>query len=207
MANVDNIAVGAILIHRSTEVLGSVWPALAYLSISVSLNVLLTLMIVIRLVLHVRDTRAALGITGTGGLSKAIITMLIESCALYSASSLLVLGPMSANVNPIASFFIPVLPAAQVRAFLQLDLRLCCLIRRRIGQVIASLLIIQRVANKSALTSKTIVSGHLSTFKARSHGGTSCTSGPLPGGGPASWEDKRGVSSSELGVGVESMTE
>ena len=207
MANVDNIAVGAILIHRSTEVLGSVWPALAYLSISVSLNVLLTLMIVIRLVLHVRDTRAALGITGIGGLSKAIITMLIESCALYSASPLLVLGPMSANVNPIASFFIPILPAAQVRAFLQLDLRLCCLIRRRIGQVIASLLIIQRVANKSALTSKTIVSGHLSTFKARSRGGTSCTSGPLPGGGPASWEDKRGVSSSELGVGVESMTE
>ena len=117
MANVDNTATGIILIRRSTEVTGSYWPALTYLSISVSLNVLLTFMIIIRLVLHTRNTRAALGMTGLGGLSKSIVTMLVESCALYSASSLLVLGPMSADNNPISNFFIPVLPATQVRAF------------------------------------------------------------------------------------------
>ena len=116
-ANVDDIAVGIILINWTREVRGSSWPAVAYLSVSVSLNVLLTLMIVVRLVLHARNTRTALGITGIGGLSKAIVTMLIESCALYSASSLLVLGPMSDNENPIRGFFVPVLPATQVRSF------------------------------------------------------------------------------------------
>ena len=106
---------------------GSYWPPLAYLSISVSLNVLLTFMIVIRLVLHTRNTRTALGMTGIGGLSKSIITMLVESCALYSMSSLLVLGPMAANYNPISDFFIPVLPAAQVCASLRPSLRTGCL--------------------------------------------------------------------------------
>ena len=40
--------------------------------------------------------------------------------------------------------------------------------RRPIGQVIASLLIVQRVASKSALTSKTVASGRISEFEARS---------------------------------------
>ena len=84
-------------------------------------------MIVIRLVLHTRNTRAALGMTGLGGLSKSIITMLVESCALYSVSSLLVLGPMAANYNPISNFFIPVLPATQVCASLRPSLRTGCL--------------------------------------------------------------------------------
>ena len=107
---------------------GSYWPPVAYFSISVSLNVLLTLMIVIRIVLHTKATRAALGITGIGGLSKAIITMLIESCALHTTSSLLVLGPMSADDNPITNFFIPLLPVTQVRAFPLRNLRTGCLI-------------------------------------------------------------------------------
>ena len=117
--NADDIATGAILIHRSAEVSGSYWPPLTYLSISVSLNVLLTLMIVIRLVLHTRNTRTALGMTGIGGLSKSIITMLVESCALYSVSSSLVLGSMAVNFNPISNFFIPVLTQTQVRTFLR----------------------------------------------------------------------------------------
>ena len=104
---------------------GSYWPAISYLSVSVSLNVLLTLMIVFRLVMHARNTRTALGMTGIGGLSKAIITMLVESCALYSAISLSVLGPFITDPGgyTIAGFFVPVLPAAQVRGFTQLDLR------------------------------------------------------------------------------------
>ena len=84
-------------------------------------------MIVIRLVLHTRNTRTALGMTGIGGLSKSIITMLVESCALYSVSSSLVLGSMAVNFNPISNFFIPVLPAAQVCASLRPSLRTSCL--------------------------------------------------------------------------------
>ena len=126
--NINNIALGIILIRRTTEVFGALWPVLAYLSISVSLNVLLTFMIVIRLVLYIRNTRTALGITGAGGLCKAVVTMLVESCALYSVSSLLVLGPMSTGTGRIANFFIPILPETQVRAFPpRPDLRIGCL--------------------------------------------------------------------------------
>ena len=48
------------------------WSGLAYLSISLSLNVLLTLMIVIRLILHARNARVAMGITGGGGFCQAM---------------------------------------------------------------------------------------------------------------------------------------
>ena len=204
-ANVDNIAVGTILIHRTAEVYGTLWPAVAYLLISVLLNVLLTLMIAFRLILHTRNTRTALGITGIGGLCKAIVTMLIESCALYSAISVLVLGAMSGNGNPIRNFFVPVFPTTQVRALPRPDLPTGYLIWRRIGQAIASLLIIQRVANKSALTSNTIASGHLSSFRARS-GGTTGTSDALPSGDPANSVNRHGAASGELEVGVQETT-
>ena len=56
--------------------------SIPHYSISISLNVLLTLMIVTRLVLHGRDIRTSMGIAGIGGLCRAVITMLIESCDL-----------------------------------------------------------------------------------------------------------------------------
>jgi len=84
-----------------------------YLVISVSLNVLLTLMIVIRLALHSRSVRAARGVpAGISGLYKTIITILIECSALYAVASLLVLG------TPTANIFMPVLAETQVRALL-----------------------------------------------------------------------------------------
>ena len=90
-----------------------------YLSISVSLNVILTTMIVVRLVLHSRDIRTTLGAPGgVGGLYKAIAAMMIESSALYTVSSLLVLGPMAAN-DMAVNIFYPVLAETQVRAFPQ----------------------------------------------------------------------------------------
>jgi len=75
------------------------------LPLSVSLNVLLTLMIVVRLVLHSRNTQAVMGSPGgIGGLYRTIIAMLIESSALYAVSSLLVIGPISAG-SPTAHIF------------------------------------------------------------------------------------------------------
>ena len=111
-----------------------------YLSFSVSLNILLTLMIVIRLVLHSRDMRAATGSpVGISGLYKAICTMLIESCALFSVSSLLVIGLLVGGGSmSIYDFmylpgsyavdvFFPILAVTQVRAFHNHDLWAGCL--------------------------------------------------------------------------------
>jgi len=100
-----------------------------YLSISVSLNVLLTLMIVIRLILHGRQihtaTRPAVGISG---LYKTVSTMLVESCALFAMSSLVVVGGLAAYASSwnedvyfpgsfVVDIFFPILAETQVRAF------------------------------------------------------------------------------------------
>ena len=112
-ANNDNAAMGIVLIYRSTHPAGSVSFGLPYFSISLSLNVLLTLMIVIRLILYTRGTRTAMGIAGIGGLCKAIVNMLIESSALYTVSSLLVLGSWGTGIRGV---FLPILAEIQVRA-------------------------------------------------------------------------------------------
>jgi len=118
--NVHNIAMGILTIYPIGErTVGNSWPALPYFSISLSLNVLLTLMIVVRLVLHGRNVRAATGSpVGISGLYKTVATMLIESSALFAVSSLLVIGPMAAGSSAISNAFFPVLAETQVRPFL-----------------------------------------------------------------------------------------
>ena len=99
-----------------------------YLSISVSLNVLLTLMIVTRLALHIRNIRTAIGTpAGIGGSYRTVITMLIESSALYAVSSLLVIAP-PLNIRYPADIFLPVLAQTQVCASHSRDLQTDCLI-------------------------------------------------------------------------------
>ena len=105
---------GIVLIRQNTEVTGSMWSAVPYLSISLSLDTLLTLLIVTRLIVYTKNIRTTTGGTGIGGLCKAIITMLIESCALYAVSSLLVIGPWGAGSNAANIFFF-VLTQTQVR--------------------------------------------------------------------------------------------
>ena len=108
---------GILLVYQNANIYASdQWASLPYFSIALSLNVILTLMIIIRLILHARNTRAALGGSGIGGLSKAIVTMLVESCALYAVSSLLVIGPYGGG-NYVTNLFLFVLPETQVRAF------------------------------------------------------------------------------------------
>ena len=88
-----------------------------YISISLSLNVLLTLMIAVRLVLHGRNVRAATGCrAGIVGLYKTIVTMLIESSALFAVCSLLVIIPRSVD-SPATNLFFPIFAVTQVRAF------------------------------------------------------------------------------------------
>lgn len=117
-ANVTNLAMGIAMVvgeaGRSAHITADF--SLPSLSISLSLNVLLTLMIVIRLVLHSRDIRAILGapLGGTSGLYKAIIAMLVESCALFAVSSLLVIG-LSVTGHYASNAFLPILDETQVR--------------------------------------------------------------------------------------------
>ena len=69
--------------------------------------------------------------------------------------------------------------------------------------MIAPLLIIQRVADKSVLTNSTAVSAHISEFKAGSRGRSTDGSGTLPGGVPMSYKDECGTTSGEPGAEVE----
>ena len=87
----------------------------AYYSIALSLNALLTLMLITRLVLHSKNIRRAMGDQdGASGLYKAIITMLVESGALHAASFVLFVGPSaSGSIVQLATF--PILPEIQVR--------------------------------------------------------------------------------------------
>lgn len=86
-------------------------------SISLSLNVLLTLMIVARLILHDRKFGKAMGAPATtGGLYNSIVTVLVESSALYAVSVLLFIGLWASN-NPSANVFSPILAGTQVRPF------------------------------------------------------------------------------------------
>ena len=70
-----------------------------------------------------------------------------------------------------------------------------------IGQVIAPLLIIRRVANRSALTSETITTVRTISFNPRSR--EESTGGALSGGDPMNSADECGKSSVEFGVMVE----
>ena len=115
---------GVILIYQSSQLGGGIIHAavdftLLYLSISVSLNVLLTFTIIIWFVLHTKNDRVPMGApAGIGVLCKAITTMFVESSALYAVSSLLVLVPWIAR-SSIVEVFLPVLAETQVRTFLQ----------------------------------------------------------------------------------------
>ena len=50
-----------------------------------------------------------------GGLCKAVVIMLVESCALYAVNSLLIVGPLGVG-NPVSSLFMTTLVQTQVRA-------------------------------------------------------------------------------------------
>jgi hypothetical protein len=103
---------------------------LPYFSICLSLNILLTLMIVTRLVLHSRRIRKSMGSSaGTNGLYKGVITMVVESSALYTAGLLLFVPPWVAN-SPVANIFPQLLANVQVRPLF------CFLTRRNLNRIV-----------------------------------------------------------------------
>ena len=117
LTNNADAATAVMYIYRqtATSTLGEVF-GISYFSISLSLNVILTLMIVIRLVLHRRNLRKVLGASdGTSGLYTAIVTMFIESYALYAIAFLLYIVPWALG-SVVVTLFAPVIGPAQVCA-------------------------------------------------------------------------------------------
>jgi hypothetical protein len=114
---------GIMLIYQTSQPNSSIWDSVAvsfglpYFSISLSLNVLLTLMIIIRLVLQSGNIRTAMKApSGATRLYKGVVTTLIESSAIYAVSSLLFVGPWGSGSH-VADIFLPILAQTQVRAF------------------------------------------------------------------------------------------
>ena len=102
------------------------WPFIAvdygtsYFSITFSLNVLLTLMIIARLIRYNKNIRSAVGaLDGVDAWYRSIIIIFVESCAPYAISLLLYLGPHAGKHN-VANAFYPMIAEAQVRVVSQL---------------------------------------------------------------------------------------
>ena len=116
-AHIGGLATGILANFSGESVVGRFQFYSVNISLSLSLNVILTSMIVVRLVLYSRNVSTAMGSsTGISGLYKSIATMLVESSALFTVSSVLVIGPWAAK-NPIANVFARILAVTQVRVF------------------------------------------------------------------------------------------
>lgn len=180
-----SVATGIVFVHQITRT--NVQNALAlnigipYFSVSISLNVILTLMIITRLILHSRKSRSVLGAhTGASRLYKEVITTLIESSALCAITSLLFIVPWAAG-SWVADIFLPLLAETQV---------------------IAPLLIVLRVANRSALTSSIVPETAGSTHFSGQRGSMSGF-GTHPSATPIGSVHGYGKISGELGIGAE----
>jgi hypothetical protein len=184
-------------------------PALAsygisYFSISLSLNVLLTLMIVTKLILHKRNLRKALGAHSSSGVYTDLAAMLIESYALYAVAFLIYTVPWAVD-SWVTPLFSKVLPSIQVCA---LSLPLLGAFSPRMlfsnrgyTQVIAPYLIVLRVANRRSLTRDTI-SGTVDSIHFRTQVSTD-SDGTLLSGHPLNSMEVNGEAPGGLGAGAE----
>ena len=123
LANVTDTATGVLVtiqtIHPDIVFDSTIRFVLVYYPLSLSLTTLLTLMIILRLVLHARNIRNALGSrANTSGLYKTIIATLVESYALYTITFIVVMVLIYLR-DPVRSFFAPILAGTQVSAILE----------------------------------------------------------------------------------------
>ena len=109
----------------------------AYNAVALLLNLLLTLMIIARVVLHMRNFKSAVGVSTGERLYTVIVTMLVESCALYTVAHLLYLIPLAAH-SYISNVFPTAFALAQVRTTLVFPWRIA-VSRRRLTMVMCRL--------------------------------------------------------------------
>ena len=179
VTNTTNVALGIASIYYNSGMryytVTETNISTSYYSISLALNVILTLMVVIRLILHIRSVRNATGASdGSGGLHTAastVVTMFIESYALYAVVLLTYTIPWALN-SWVDILFSGVLNAVQVRVVLTIpDALLALMSNHGCKQVIAPYLIILRVAKRRAITSESI-SGTAGSIHFKSQGAT-----------------------------------
>lgn len=91
---------------------------LPYATISLALNIIITIMIVVRLLLYRRRITKILG-PGHGTQYTTIASMLVESAALYAVFALLFLIPFAMG-SPITNISLQALSEIQVRLFYKL---------------------------------------------------------------------------------------
>ena len=213
LANIADPAMGIMFIYHTSQpgckacIIDTIAIGTPYFSISVSLNVLLTLMIVTRLVLHSRDIRDSMGpLVRLDGLYKAIVTVLIESCSLYAITFVLFIGTW-ATTSSLEFVFFPILAQTQVRAVLAF-LSPCDFwvsFSNHIGeQVIAPFLIILRVTDRRRLADDTL-SGNVNSINFGREGLGSGNDATL-GGYHADPENSRGKSPEGFCVAVATKT-
>ena len=127
IANAPDTAIGILYIYDETQI-NSINTSLnlpdfgtPFYAISFSLNVLLTLMIVARLVLHDRSFRKITGTQATAGkVYKTVITILVESFALHAISFLLYMVPWAVG-SSVTNIFYTTFTGIQVRTFFLLS--------------------------------------------------------------------------------------
>lgn len=114
---------------------------LTYFAISLSLNILLTIMIIVRMWAQKVKSRAIFG-EEYGQHYTSVSTMFVESAALYCLFSILLLITYAMN-HPINQIWLGISPAVQVRLFVEhfsgVELILCCRCCPAISLSIASL--------------------------------------------------------------------
>ena len=214
LTNINDTATGAACVYNDSQAGLSSSPSVlltfsSYDIICVSLNILLTFMIVVRLVLHRRNIQSAMGASSEANrLYKSIIGMLVESCALYAGCFLLYTVTWCLNTTEsfLSLTFQPILGQTEVRADQRRD-------RGELwsncddGQVIAPFLIILRVANRTAVTSDSISSGNPDSIHFRSQEQSTDNGETVPDENPVGSPGMSGEAPGEVGGAVENIVE
>lgn len=150
-----------------------------FFAISFALNILVTLMIVARLLIHRMKMQKAMGATTyAGGWCMASITIIVESYALCAIAVILFLGAWGAR-SFLQFIFLQVIAQTQV---------------------IAPFLITLRIANRRAFTSDSFTSTNVSSIHFRDQPRLTCSSGSHSDEYPAGPMD-----AGEFGIEIETV--
>ena len=216
LTNTTDVALGityiylaSIPIFRASVIATNI--ATSYYSICLALNITLTLMIVVRLVVHIKDIRKTIGASDGPGarlhtVASTVATMVVESYALY-AIILLSWVVSWALESWVVTIFSGAVGSVQVRDIF--TFRSPCTITSPSDhgciQVIAPYLIILRVAKRRALTSQSVPRA-VGSIYFKSQGSTDCD-GSLPDKDPANTMEVNGEAAGELFAGDENVVE
>jgi len=136
-----DISMGVMTLFQASRPGASLWTkvttnfGIPYFSLSVTLNVLITLLITGRLLLYRHQVRRTLGAANASTVPYvSIVAMITESSMLYAVFSLLFIGPY-ASESHVSDIFLPIL--SQI-------------------QIISPMLIIFRVATRRAWDARTL---------------------------------------------------